>query len=247
MIMSKLVFHRICHLCYGIRKFKLYANGKRIGYIKPGDESISFDLSPGHYKLQVKIDINKSNRLKIEILENEEISFIIRLKQFRKTELGRYFELMKIRNIELIRMKEGSAIKDYWIPLPQLPKTLHPSVKKELSFLEGGMGIVLLLFPIIYFHNDISNLPEGAFYMIFCGLFFTIDSILYFRKEKSILYFRSNLFFKGMSHIVILLVLLILNFDHSLFLLTILIFILVNLFLYLKFLGLKEKAYLIEN
>jgi len=68
--MTKLIITRTSEWNNKVRKFGLYLNDKKIGTIEDGEKK-EFEIEPGVYKINGKIDWCKSQKVEFEINENE--------------------------------------------------------------------------------------------------------------------------------------------------------------------------------
>ena len=74
--MTKLIITRTSERNNKARKFGIYLNNEKIGVIDDGEKK-EFEIEPGNYKINGKIDWCKSPKLEFKIAENEtkEIEF----------------------------------------------------------------------------------------------------------------------------------------------------------------------------
>ena len=122
--MTKLIITRTSEWNNKARKFGLYLNDKKIGTIEDGEKK-EFEIEPGVYKINGKIDWCKSQKIEFNITENES------------------------KEIEISGFKYGNIIMPIGLGIMLLFFLIKFLFKIESNFLIllGGIGF---LYPLYY-------------------------------------------------------------------------------------------------
>ena len=135
--MTKLIITRTSEWNNKARKFGLYLNDKKIGTIEDGEKK-EFEIEPGIYKINGKIDWCKSPKIEFDITENES------------------------KEIEISGFKYGNIIMPIGLGIVLFFFLIKLIFKIESNFLIilGGIGFLYPLYYITIGKNKYLSIRE---------------------------------------------------------------------------------------